>query len=75
MHESGSIRDRRGPDSGFLFLWLRRFRVVSAESGSSRPRVKSARVNSAGSTRPVWGPRNGGRVVRLESGCICMSIC
>ena len=27
-----------------------------------------------GSTRPVWGPRYGGRVVRLESGCICMSV-
>ena len=48
---------------------------VCQESGSSRPRVKSARVNSARSTRPVWGPRYGGRLVRLESGCICLSIC
>ena len=50
------------------------------ESGSSRPRVKSARVNSARSTRPrpVWGSRYGGKVVRLDGGCICMfylSVC
>ena len=46
-----------------------------SESGSSLLRVKSARVNSARSTRPVWGPKYGGRMVRLEGGCFCMSIC
>ena len=34
----------------------------SSRPGSTRP-------------RPVWGPRYGGRIVRLEGGCICMFIC
>ena len=29
-----------------------------------------------GSSRPVWGPRYGGRVVRLEGGVsVCLSVC
>ena len=59
--------------------------TLSNQESFFRIRVKSApsqvgpgqlgRDNSAGSIRPVWGPRYGGKVVRLGSGCICMSIC
>ena len=50
------------------FLWWQNSGQVGPES--SRP----------GSTRPgrldlYGGPGLGGRVVRLEGGCICMSIC
>ena len=38
--------------SSFLAVSRQRLPVIVSESGSTRPRVKSARVSSAGSTRP-----------------------